>query len=67
MRHQFHQDLAVFQGTNYQVTLVQFVDDLLNAAETEEACPTRTKRHLEELGDLGYHASIKRHKSASSR
>ncbi|XP_008565010.1 PREDICTED: LOW QUALITY PROTEIN: uncharacterized protein LOC103585736 [Galeopterus variegatus] len=55
-----HQDLAVFQASNPQVTLLQYVDDLLLAAADEELCLEGTKHLLTELGELGYQASTKK-------
>jgi hypothetical protein len=55
-----HRDLASFQAENPQVTLLQYVDNLLLAATSEEECKQGTKRLLAELGELGYRASAKK-------
>ena len=55
-----HRDLASFRAENSQVTLLQYVDDLLLAATTERECWQGTKRLLAELGELGYRASAKK-------
>jgi hypothetical protein len=55
-----HRDLSSFQAENSQVTLLQYVDDLLLAANTERECWQGTKRLLTELGELGYWASAKK-------
>lgn len=43
-----------------QITLQQYVDDLLVASETLEECQQRTEDILVALGDLGYGASAKK-------
>ena len=48
-----HRDLASFRANNPQVTLVQYVKDLI-AAETSEECELGTQNILVELGELGY-------------
>ena len=55
-----HWDLTVYHKTNSEVTLWQYVDDLLTTAETQEDCQEGTKHLLMELGGLGYKASAKR-------
>lgn len=55
-----NQDLALYREANLQVTLLQYVDDLLLAAETEGDCLKGTERLLAELGTLGYRASAKK-------
>jgi hypothetical protein len=55
-----HWDLASFRAENSQVTLLQYVDDLLLAATTEREYWQGTKRLLAELGELGYQASAKK-------
>ena len=55
-----HRDLASFLAENSQITLLQYVDDLLLAATTERECWQGTKRLLAELGELGYRASAKK-------
>ena len=49
-----HRDLASFRVNNPQVTLVQYVDDLLVAAGMREECELGTQNTLVELGELGY-------------
>lgn len=55
-----HQDLAYFRTNNPQVTLLQYVDDLLLAGATEEDCQRGTELLLKELARLGYRASAKK-------
>nr|UUG66872.1 MAG: pol protein [Gammaretrovirus sp.] len=55
-----HRDLTDYRVKNPQVTLLQYVDDLLLAAETPGDCEEGTKRLLAELGELGYRASKKK-------
>jgi hypothetical protein len=55
-----HRDLASFQANNPQLTLLQYVDDLLVAAETREECELGTQKFLAELGELGYQVSAKK-------
>ena len=55
-----HRDLASFQANNPQVTLLQYVDDLLVAAEIRKECELGTQKILAELGDLGYQALAKK-------
>jgi hypothetical protein len=55
-----HQDLASFRANNPQVTLVQYVDDLLIAAGMCEECELGTQNILVELGGLGYRVSAKK-------
>ena len=43
-----------------QVILLQYVDDLLVAAETHKECELGTQKILAELGDLGYQALAKK-------
>ena len=47
-----HQDLASFRVNNPQVTLVQYIDDLLLAAGTHKECELGTRNLLVELGEL---------------
>ena len=42
------------------MTLLQYVDDLLLAAPTKEACMQGTRHLLQELGEKGYRASAKK-------
>ena len=55
-----HEDLGEYRNQNPEVTLLQYVDDLLIAAETAEACLQGTKNLLQTLGALGYRASAKK-------
>uniref|UniRef100_A0A8D2AF84 Uncharacterized protein n=1 Tax=Sciurus vulgaris TaxID=55149 RepID=A0A8D2AF84_SCIVU len=55
-----HQDLAHFCASHPQVTLLQYVDDLLLARATEEECQRGTGLLLEEFVRLGYRASAKK-------
>ncbi|KAL6031872.1 hypothetical protein STEG23_022001 [Scotinomys teguina] len=55
-----HQDLGPFRAANGEVTLLQYVDDLLLAAPSPEQCIESTKRLLDELARLGYRASAKK-------
>lgn len=55
-----HRDLAPFRAENPQVTLLQYVDDLLLASTTELECRQGTEKLLTELGELGYRASAKK-------
>jgi hypothetical protein len=44
------------------VTLLQYLDDHLVAAETKEGCQTGIHKLLQALGDMGYWASAKKKK-----
>ena len=55
-----NQDLALYREANPQVTLLQYVDDLLLATEMREDCLKGTEKLLAELGTLGYRASAKK-------
>lgn len=55
-----HQDLVSFCTTNPEIILLQYVDDLLLAAETEQECPMGTQALLTRSGELGYRASAKK-------
>ncbi|ERE83902.1 neutral cholesterol ester hydrolase 1-like protein [Cricetulus griseus] len=55
-----HRDLAPFRARNPQISLLQYVDDLLLAASTWELCLNGTKELLKELGELGYRVSAKK-------
>jgi hypothetical protein len=48
-----HWDLASFRAENPQVTLLQYVDDLLIAVTTKFECRQRTEKLLTELSELG--------------
>ncbi|XP_058426806.1 uncharacterized protein LOC131423198 [Marmota monax] len=58
----FHRDLNNFRTTHPGVTLLQYVDDLLLAADTKENCESETRALLSELARLGYRASAKKAK-----
>jgi hypothetical protein len=55
-----HRDLASFRAENPQVTMLQYLNDLLLVATSEQECKQGTKRLLAELGELGYRASAKK-------
>lgn len=55
-----HRDLASFRTENPQVTLFQYVDDLLLATTTQAECQQGTEKPLTELGELGYRDSAKK-------
>ena len=55
-----HQDLAPFRLQHPQLCLLQYVDDILLAAENESECRRGTKALLRELGRLGYRVSAKK-------
>lgn len=55
-----HRDLVPFRTRNPQVTLLQYVDDLLFAAETKEDCLKGSGELLRELGHLVYRVSPKK-------
>lgn len=55
-----HQDLADFRIHNPNLILLQYVDDLLLAAESEKDCLQGTGALLQKLGELGYRASAKK-------
>ncbi|XP_077830478.1 uncharacterized protein LOC144336324 [Macaca mulatta] len=55
-----HRDLTDFRTQNPEVTLLQYVDDLLLAAPTKEICIQGTRHLLQALGEKGYRASAKK-------
>ncbi|KAG3293613.1 hypothetical protein H1C71_036051, partial [Ictidomys tridecemlineatus] len=55
-----HRDLNNFRTTHPEVTLLQYVDDLLLAADTKENCESGTQALLSELAQLGCRASAKK-------
>ncbi|XP_054571379.1 uncharacterized protein LOC129148940 [Eptesicus fuscus] len=55
-----HQDLGSFRTRHPEVTLLQYVDDLLLAAPSQEECEYGTRSLLQELAQLGYRASAKK-------
>lgn len=55
-----HRDLAEFRVQHPALILLQYVDDLLLAASSEQECQQGTRALLQVLGDLGYRASAKK-------
>ena len=55
-----HEDLGDYRVNRADITLVQYVDDLLILAETEEGCKEGTQNLLQALGNMGYRASAKK-------
>ncbi|XP_063110584.1 LOW QUALITY PROTEIN: uncharacterized protein LOC106026990 [Cavia porcellus] len=55
-----HKDLAPFRAQHPSLTLLQYVDDLLLAADSEGDCTSGTQDLLRELAILGYRASAKK-------
>ncbi|XP_037382666.1 uncharacterized protein LOC119258442, partial [Talpa occidentalis] len=55
-----HEDLRKFRSRFPELTLLQYVDDLLLAAESKHACRTGTAELLTELGQMGYRVSAKK-------
>ena len=53
-------DLADFRIQHPELTLLQYVDDLLLAADSEADCMYGTRELLRELAKLGYRASAKK-------
>ena len=56
----FHRALADFRIQHPSLILLQYVDDLLLAAPTEQDCQKGTGAILQTLGQLGYRASAKK-------
>ena len=54
------EDLYEYQTRHPEVILLQYVDDLMLAGTTEEACSCATGDLLQTLGTLGYRASAKK-------
>ena len=54
------EDLYEYQTRHPEVILLQYVDDLMLAGTTEEACSRATRDLLQTLGTLGYRASAKK-------
>ena len=54
------EELYEYQTRHPDVILLQYVDDLMLAGTTEEACRRATGDFLQTLGTLGYHASAKK-------
>lgn len=55
-----HWDLVGFCVNHPDLVFLQYVDDLLLAAKTEQDCLKGTKTLLKRLGELGYRASAKK-------
>ncbi|XP_039742869.1 uncharacterized protein LOC120621528 [Pteropus medius] len=53
-------DIAEFRQCHPDVVLLQYVDDLLLATKTTEACTKATEDLLNELGNKGYRVSAKK-------
>ena len=53
-------DLVLFGSEKTQISLLQYVDDLLLAATTEQEARLGTEKLLAELSELGYKASSKK-------
>ena len=54
------EDLYEYQTRHPEVILLQYVDDLILAGTTEEACSRATGDLLQTLGTLGYRTSAKK-------
>ena len=55
-----HEDLSEYRHFHPEVSLLQYVDDLLIAAQTEIECQAATKDLFTTLGKQGYQASAKK-------
>ncbi|KAK1342249.1 hypothetical protein QTO34_015005 [Cnephaeus nilssonii] len=55
-----HEDLGEYRRTHPNLTLLQYVDDILIAADTAEDCKQGTRDLLASLGALGYWTSAKK-------
>ncbi|XP_057353491.1 uncharacterized protein LOC130682659 [Manis pentadactyla] len=55
-----HEDLSEFRSKHPELTLLQYVDDILVSTEDQERCLQGTKDLLSTLGALGYRASTKK-------
>ncbi|XP_037065738.1 uncharacterized protein LOC119088810 [Peromyscus leucopus] len=55
-----HEDLSEYHSQHPQVSLLQYVDDILIATRTKEECHKGTEDLLRTLGTLGYRASAKK-------
>ena len=49
-----HEDLGEFTQQHPQLTLLQYIDDLLIAAKDQQTCLMGTQELLQTLGKLGY-------------
>ena len=54
------EDLYEYRTRHPEVILLQYVDDLMLAGTTEQACSRATGDLLQTLGTLGYHVSAKK-------
>lgn len=52
--------MSGYQQAHPTITLLQYVDDLLVAADSQEECLQGTRDLLQTLGDLGSRASVKK-------
>ena len=55
-----HEDLGEFRQQHPQLTLLQYVDDLLIAAKDQQTCLMGARELLQTLGKSGYRASAKK-------
>lgn len=55
-----HEDLGEFRSEHTHLTLLQYVDDILLAAEDQDTCLRGTKHLLQTIVALGYWASAKK-------
>ena len=55
-----HEDLGEFTQQHPQLTLLQYIDDLLIAAKDQQTCLMGTQELLQTVGKLGYRASAKK-------
>lgn len=62
-----HRDLREFRETTPEVTLLQYVDDLLLATDNRDACRRGTEKLLGTLARLGYRASAKKAQICQNR
>lgn len=62
-----HQDLQEFRREHPKVSLLQYVDDLLLSAETQEDCKEATVALLRTLDQLGYRVSAKKAQVCSKK
>ena len=58
------EDLHEYRVDHPNIVLLQYVDDLMLAATTEEACLKATGNLLQTVGTLGYWASAKKDQAA---
>ena len=55
-----HEDLGEFHSEHPHLTLLQYVDDILLAAEDQDTCLRGTRDLLQTIVALGYRASAKK-------